>query len=88
VDHRRPPGGLAQTGQQFSRHPQARFTSATTGPASLLAAVAAAVAAAGRDAPYHFLNDAIGSLEHISTVEISPLLTSVKRTGPVRPGSP
>ncbi|MET8949964.1 Lrp/AsnC ligand binding domain-containing protein [Streptomyces sp. NPDC004393] len=77
------PGGLEETGRQLSRHPQVRFTSATTGPANLLVAVAAA----DLDALYHFLNDTVGALPHISTLEVAPTLTGVKRTGLVRPGS-
>ncbi|MEV6025195.1 Lrp/AsnC family transcriptional regulator [Streptomyces sp. NPDC052036] len=77
------PGGLEETGRQFSRHPQVRFTSATTGPANLLVAVAAA----DLDALYHFLSDTVGALPHITTLEVAPILTGVKRTGLVRPGS-
>ncbi|MFI5797951.1 Lrp/AsnC ligand binding domain-containing protein [Streptomyces sp. NPDC051677] len=77
------PGGLEETGRQLSRHPQVRFASATTGTANLLVAVAAA----DLDALYHFMSDTIGALEHVSTVEITPILTGVKRTGLVRPGS-
>ncbi|OIK00985.1 AsnC family transcriptional regulator [Streptomyces sp. MUSC 14] len=77
------PGGLEETGRQLSRHPQVRFVSATTGPANLLVAVAAA----GLDALYHFLTDTVGALHHVSTIEVTPILTGVKRTGLVRPGS-
>ncbi|MFF4962641.1 Lrp/AsnC ligand binding domain-containing protein [Streptomyces sp. NPDC001222] len=77
------PGGLEETGRQLSRHPQVRFTSATTGPANLLVAVAAA----DLDALYHFLNDTVGALPHVATLEVAPILTGVKRTGLVRPGS-
>lgn len=77
------PGGLEETGRQLSRHPQVRFASATTGTANLLVAVAAA----DLNALYHFMSDTIGALEHISTVEVTPILTGVKRTGLVRPGS-
>ncbi|MFJ3302311.1 Lrp/AsnC ligand binding domain-containing protein [Streptomyces sp. NPDC086549] len=77
------PGGLEETGRQLSRHPQVRFTSATTGPANLLVAVAAA----DLNALYLFLSDTIGALKHISTIEVTPILTGVKRTGLVRPGS-
>ena len=76
-------GGLEETGRQLSRHPQVRFASATTGPANLLVAVAAA----DLDALYRFLSDTIGGLTHISTLEVTPLLSGVKRTGLVRPGS-
>ncbi|MEV5943993.1 Lrp/AsnC family transcriptional regulator [Streptomyces sp. NPDC051994] len=77
------PGGLEETGRQLNRHPQVRFASATTGTANLLVAVAAA----DLNALYHFMSDTIGALEHISTVEVTPILTGVKRTGLVRPGS-
>ncbi|GGN46429.1 Lrp/AsnC family transcriptional regulator [Streptomyces fuscichromogenes] len=77
------PGGVEETGQQLSRHPQVRFASAVTGPANLLVAVAAA----DLNALYHFMSDTIGALEHITTLEASPILTGVKRTGLVRPGS-
>jgi hypothetical protein len=46
-----------------------------------------AVAAADLDALYHFMSDTTGALAHISTVEVTPILTGVKRTGLVRPGS-
>ncbi|MFB7496689.1 AsnC family transcriptional regulator [Streptomyces sp. NPDC056161] len=77
------PGGLEETGRQLSRHPQVRFTTATTGPANLLVAVAAV----DLDALYHFLSVTIGGLEHITTLEVTPILSGVKRTGLVRPGS-
>ncbi|KMS85615.1 AsnC family transcriptional regulator [Streptomyces regensis] len=77
------PGGLEETGLQLSRHPQVRFASATTGHANLLVAVAAT----DLNALYYFLNDTIGALEHITTLEVTPILTGVKRTGLVRPGS-
>ena len=77
------PGGLEETGRQLSRHPQVRFASATTGSANLLVAVAAA----DLNALYHFLNDTIGALPHVTTLEVTPILSGVKRTGLVRPGS-
>ncbi|MEU1629609.1 AsnC family transcriptional regulator [Streptomyces sp. NPDC020096] len=77
------PGGMEETGRQLSRHPQVRFASATTGPANLLVAVAAA----DLNALYHFLSDTVGALTHISTIEVTPILSGVKRTGLVRPGS-
>lgn len=67
------PGGLEETGRRLSRHPQLRFASATTDPANLLVAVAAA----DLDALYHFVSDTIGALEHISTVEVTPILSGV-----------
>jgi len=77
------PGGLEETGRRLSRHPQVRFASATTGAANLLVAVAAT----DLDALYHFVSETIGALPHISTLEVTPLLSGVKRTGLVRPGS-
>ncbi|WP_043663101.1 Lrp/AsnC ligand binding domain-containing protein [Streptomyces xylophagus] len=77
------PGGLEETGRQLSRHPQVRFASATTGSANLLVAVAAT----DLNALYHFLSDTIGALTHVSTIEVTPILSGVKRTGLVRPGS-
>lgn len=77
------PGGLEETGHQLSRHPQVRFASATTGTANLLVAVAAA----DLNALYYFLSDTVGALPHISTLEVTPILSGVKRTGLVRPGS-
>ena len=71
------PGGLEETGQELSRHPQVRFASAVTGPANLLVAVAAV----DLNALYHFMSGTLGSLEYISTVEVTPILTGVKRTG-------
>ncbi|MFJ5535376.1 Lrp/AsnC family transcriptional regulator [Streptomyces sp. NPDC093261] len=75
------PGGLEETGRQLSRHPQIRFASAPTGSADLLVAVAAT----DLNALYDFLSDTIGSLEHVTTLEVTPILTGVKRTG--LPGS-
>ncbi|MEV7322630.1 Lrp/AsnC family transcriptional regulator [Streptomyces sp. NPDC093970] len=77
------PGGLEETGRRLSRHPQVRFASATTGSANLLVAVAAA----DLDALYLFLSGTVGGLGHIATTEVTPILTGVKRTGLVRPGS-
>ncbi|WP_329529345.1 Lrp/AsnC family transcriptional regulator [Streptomyces sp. NBC_01462] len=77
------PGGLEETGRQLSRHPQVRFAAATTGPANLLVAVAAT----DIDALYRFMTHTIGALPHITTVDVTPILTGVKRTGLVRPGS-
>lgn len=77
------PGGLEEAGRRLSRHPQVRFTAATTGPANLLVAVAAA----DLDALYHFLNDTLGALDRVVTAEVTPILAGAKRTGLVRPGS-
>ncbi|MEU0929866.1 Lrp/AsnC family transcriptional regulator [Streptomyces malaysiensis] len=77
------PGALEETGQLFSRHPQVRFTAATTGSSSLLVAVAAT----DLSALYTFLTATVGALPHISGLEVTPILAGVKRTGLVRPAS-
>ncbi|MER5537698.1 Lrp/AsnC family transcriptional regulator [Streptomyces mirabilis] len=77
------PGALQETGQILSRHPQVRFTAATTGSSSLLVAVAAA----DLSALYAFLTGTVGALPHISDIEVTPILTGVKRTGLVRPAA-
>ena len=77
------PGGLEETGRRLSRHPQVRFASAITGAANLVVAVAAT----DLDALYRFVSETIGALPHISTLEVTPILSGVKRTGLVRPGS-
>ncbi|MFJ5638771.1 Lrp/AsnC family transcriptional regulator [Streptomyces sp. NPDC093223] len=77
------PGGLEETGRRLSRHPQVRFASATTGSANLLVAVAAA----DLDALYLFLSGTVGALDHVTAIEVTPILAGVKRTGLVRPGS-
>ncbi|MFE5033641.1 AsnC family transcriptional regulator [Streptomyces sp. NPDC056683] len=77
------PGRLEETGRRLSRHPQVRFASATTGSANLVVAVAAA----DLDALYVFLSETVGALEHVSAMEVTPILTGAKRTGLVRPGS-
>ncbi|MGW7005310.1 Lrp/AsnC family transcriptional regulator [Streptomyces sp. NPDC054933] len=74
------PSGLDETAQALSRHPQIRFTGATTGPANLLATVAAA----DLDALYSLLADTIGSLQHIVGIETTPILTTFKRDGVIR----
>ncbi|POX52880.1 Lrp/AsnC ligand binding domain-containing protein [Streptomyces sp. Ru72] len=77
----RPNSGASRRGH-LSRIPQVRFTAATTGSARLLVAVAAA----DLNALYRFLSDTVGALEHIITLEVTPILTGVKRTD--RPGPP
>ncbi|MFE0103635.1 AsnC family transcriptional regulator [Streptomyces sp. NPDC059009] len=74
------PGGVEETGRRLSRHPQVRFAAATTGPANLLVAVAAG----DLDALYDFMSETLGSLGHVATAEVTPILTGVKRTGLVR----
>ena len=74
------PGSLEAAGTALSRHPQVRFTAATTGAANLLVAVAAE----DLDGLYTFLTKTVGSLDDVRGLEVTPILTSVKRTGRVR----
>ncbi|MBL1111326.1 Lrp/AsnC family transcriptional regulator [Streptomyces sp. 110] len=77
------PGALEETGRILSRHPQVRFTSATTGSSNLLVAVAAT----DPGALYTFLTGTVGALPDVSGLEVTPILAGVKRTGLVRPAS-
>ncbi|MFH9349930.1 Lrp/AsnC family transcriptional regulator [Kitasatospora sp. NPDC017646] len=77
------PGRMDEAGQHLSRHPQVRFAAATTGPANLLVAVAAA----DLDALYRFMSETVGALTQINTAEATPILSGIKRTGLLRPGS-
>ncbi|MEV4360858.1 Lrp/AsnC ligand binding domain-containing protein [Nonomuraea sp. NPDC049625] len=74
------PGSLEATGQELSRHPQVRFTAATTGAANLLVAVAAD----DLDGLYAFLTETVGSLDDVRGLEVTPILSSLKRTGLLR----
>ncbi|MEU5534403.1 Lrp/AsnC family transcriptional regulator [Streptomyces sp. NPDC020362] len=74
------PGALQETAQTLGVHPQVRFCAATTGPANLVVAVAAA----DLDALYTFLTESVGALEGITAIDTTPLLTTVKRTGLIR----
>ncbi|WP_234025047.1 MULTISPECIES: Lrp/AsnC family transcriptional regulator [unclassified Streptomyces] len=74
------PGALHRTAQALSVHPHVRFCAATTGPANLVVALAAA----DLDALYAFLTDSIGPLDGITAIETTPLLTTIKRTGLIR----
>lgn len=74
------PGALQQTAQTLSTHPHVRFCAATTGPANLVTAVAAA----DLDALYTFLTDTVGPLDGVTAIDTTPLLATVKRTGLIR----
>ena len=74
------PGAMQQTALSLSAHPHVRFCAATTGPANLVVAVAAA----NLDALYTFLTDAVGPLEAVTAIDVTPLLATVKRTGLIR----
>ncbi|MEY9844222.1 Lrp/AsnC family transcriptional regulator [Streptacidiphilus sp. MAP5-3] len=75
------PGSLEETGLALSRHPQVRFAAATTGSANLLVAVAAH----DLGGLYDFLTGTVGSLGDIRGLEVTPILSTVKRTGLLRP---
>jgi DNA-binding Lrp family transcriptional regulator len=74
------PRSLEAAGNALSRHPQVRFTAATTGAANLLVAVAAE----NLNGLYTFLTETVGPLDDVRSLEVTPILTSVKRTGRVR----
>ncbi len=74
------PGSLEDVGDELSRHPQERFAAATTGAANLLVAVAAADLAG----LYTFLTGTVGPIDGIHGVEVTRILSSVKRTGRLR----
>jgi hypothetical protein len=61
-----------------------RFTAATTGAANLLVAVAAE----NLNGLYTFLTKTVGSLDVVRSLELTPILNSVKRTGRIRPSEP
>ena len=75
------PGSIEAIGRELSRHPQVRFAAATTGAANLLVAVAAENLAG----LYTFLTETIGSIEDVRGLEVTRILSSVKRTGRIRP---
>jgi len=74
------PGELDATGEALSQHPEVRFVAATTGRANLVVAVAATDLAA----LYEFLTG--GGVDRSVGIEVTPILTTVKRTGLVRAG--
>ena len=74
------PGSLEAVGNALSRHPQVRFTAATTGAANLLVAVAAE----DLNGLYAFLTKTVGSLDDVRGLEVTPILNSAKRTGRIR----
>ena len=74
------PGELNATGEALSQHPLVRFVAATTGQANLLVSVAAA----DLGGLYGFLTG--GAVDRSIGTEVTPILTTVKRTGLIRPG--
>ncbi len=74
------PASLEAAANALSRHPQVRFTAATTGSANLLVAVAAE----NLSGLYAFLTQTVGALNDVLGLEVTPILNPVKRTGRVR----
>jgi len=74
------PGSIEALGRELSRHPQVRFAAATTGAANLLVAVAAE----DLGGLYRFLTETVGSIGDVRGLEVTPILSPVKRTGCIR----
>ena len=74
------PGRLEAIAHQLSQHPQVRFAAATAGPANLLVAVAAE----DLGGLYVFLTETVGSIDDVRGLEVTRILSSVKRTGLIR----
>ncbi len=74
------PGALEETARTLSAHPQVRFTSATTGPTNLVIALSAA----DLNDLYTFLIATVGPLKQITSIDTTPLLATIKRTGLIR----
>ncbi|WP_194905673.1 Lrp/AsnC family transcriptional regulator [Catenulispora rubra] len=74
------PGSTELIGSTLSRHPQVRFTAATTGATNLLVAVAAE----DLNGLYALLTETVGALDDVRAMEVTPILSSVKRTGRIR----
>lgn len=78
------PGNLPAAGRTLSRHPCVRFAAAVTGRADLLVAVATD----GPGGLYGFLTGTLAALDGVVSVETTPLLATVKRTGLTRSRMP
>jgi len=74
------PGSLEAIGSELSRHPQVRFAAATTGAANLLVAVAAE----DLGGLYGFLTETVGAIDDVRGLEVTRILSPVKRTGCIR----
>ncbi|MFK4272746.1 Lrp/AsnC family transcriptional regulator [Streptomyces milbemycinicus] len=71
------PHALDATAHALSGNSQVRFTAATTGPANLLAAVAAT----DLEALYRLFTETLDGLPHITALETTPILMTFKRAG-------
>ncbi|MFI1801929.1 Lrp/AsnC family transcriptional regulator [Streptomyces sp. NPDC020379] len=77
------PGELSTIGTTLAGHPEIIFVAAITGPSNL---VATGLFRGNHDL-YAYLNDRIGALPGVQSVETAPILREVKRLlyGPLRP---
>ena len=75
------PGHLEAAGQAVAAHPEVPFAAATTGPTNL------AVSAVFRDTHhlYEYLTTRLTGLPGIQSVETSPIIGTIKRTGVAMP---
>jgi DNA-binding Lrp family transcriptional regulator len=71
------PWKLAATGAALAEHPETVFVGATTGPANLTATVLCTDA----DALYDYLTMRVSQLKSVQSVEITPIICTVKRVG-------
>lgn len=76
------PARLDQVGQAMSRHQEIAYVAATTGPTNLIAVLVCRDA----DAFYDYLTTTLGAMPGVGTVETSPLIRNVKRSGFVKDG--
>jgi DNA-binding Lrp family transcriptional regulator len=75
------PGHLEAAGQAVAAHPEVPFAAATTGPTNL------AISAVFRDTRhlYEYLTTRLTELPGIQSVETSPIISTIKRTGVAMP---
>jgi DNA-binding Lrp family transcriptional regulator len=76
------PARLDQVGRAMSQHPEIAYVAATTGPTNLIAVLVCHDA----DAFYEYLTTTLGAMPGMRTVETSPLIRNVKRSGFVKDG--
>ncbi|MFD9889896.1 Lrp/AsnC family transcriptional regulator [Amycolatopsis sp. NPDC059027] len=76
------PADLDHVGRTMSGHPEISYVAAITGPANLVAMLVCRDA----DAFYDYLTTTLGAMPEVRTVETSPLIRNVKRSGFVKDG--
>ncbi|GAA4533794.1 Lrp/AsnC family transcriptional regulator [Amycolatopsis samaneae] len=76
------PSDLDHVGRVMSGHPEVGYVAATTGPTNLIAMLVCRDA----DALYEYLTTTLGAMPEVRTVETSPLIRNVKRSGFVKDG--